>query len=108
MEQQCEAEGAQCPFCKAKLYKLSVCISACKKCEAEYYYVYSDDIGTRIISFNTAKFAIQIYKNSISNVTRVNYLDDRNALFWIKEDLKIKNSSLEKIELKIDKYLMLS
>ena len=98
-----------CAFCSSKLDKLSIAINKCSKCDAEYYLVISEGIDTKIISFDTQKYCIQIYSHvGGSSVTRVNYRDNKEALFWVKEEINLENTSLERIEKRIDKLMVMS
>ena len=95
----------QCIFCNSDLNKLSASINRCEKCDANHYLVTNEAVGTQIISFDTKKYSVQIYKTETGGITRANYLDDRQALFWVKEELALKNTTLEKIDSRLDKLL---
>lgn len=95
-----------CPFCGSNTEQVGVSILTCKKCDSSYYVVKSNNLT--IESFNTKKYAVQMYKSQTGVLTRVNIVDDRRVLFWLKEEIKYHNSDLNKLDSKIDSLVALS
>lgn len=97
-----------CPFCANKLDQLGLAIFKCNKCESNYHLASASNIPTQIISFDTERYSVQIYNTGKQYLTRVNVKNKRQVLFWLKEKLNINNYSLEALDQRIYKLIMLS